>query len=61
MTKFRTKTSGQRSKEREEKIISWLPQTRSIVIEDAPHMLQITNTKEVARYISEFIKGNALR
>jgi pimeloyl-ACP methyl ester carboxylesterase len=56
-----TKTEGQRSKEREEKIIYWLPQTKSIVIKDASHRLQITNPEEVARDISEFITDNRSR
>ena len=39
------------SEERERLLLYWLPQTVTSSISDAPHMLQITNTKEVVQLI----------
>jgi hypothetical protein len=42
--------------EREELINYWLPLTVTISISNAPHMLQITNTKEVVHLIKLFFQ-----
>ena len=42
------------SEEREELLRYWLPQTVTRSISNAPHMLQITNTKEVVYLIKLF-------
>jgi pimeloyl-ACP methyl ester carboxylesterase len=44
------------SEEREELIRYWLPQTVTRSISNAPHMLQITNTKEVVYLIKLFFQ-----
>jgi hypothetical protein len=49
------------SEEREELLRYWLPQTVTRSISNAPHMLQITNTKEVVYLIKLFFQeGNTL-
>ncbi len=44
------------SEEREELLNYWLPQTVTTSISNAPHMLQITNTKEVVQLIALFFQ-----
>jgi hypothetical protein len=44
------------SEKREELLNYWLPQTVTTSISNAPHMLQITNTKEVVQLIALFYK-----
>jgi len=44
------------SEEREELLNYWLPQTVTTSISNAPHMLQITNTKEVLQLIELFFQ-----
>lgn len=44
------------SEEREELLNYWLPQTVTTSISNAPHMLQITNTKEVVQLIELFFQ-----
>src|ERR671910_3268603 len=44
------------SEEREELHNYWLPQTVTTSISNAPHMLQITNTKEVVQLIELFFQ-----
>ena len=44
------------SEAREELLNYWLPQTVNTSISNAPHMLQITNTKEVVQLITLFFK-----
>ena len=44
------------SKEREKLLKYWLPQTVNTSISNAPHMLQITNTKEVFHLIKLFFQ-----
>ena len=44
------------SKEREELLKYWLPQTVNTSISNAPHMLQIPNTKEVIHLIKLFFQ-----
>ena len=44
------------SEEREELLKYWLPQTVTTSISNAPHMLQITNTKEVVQLIELFFQ-----
>ena len=48
------------SEEREELINYWLPLTVTRSISNAPHMLQITNTKEVVHLIKLFFQVNTL-
>jgi hypothetical protein len=43
------------SKEREDLLNYWLPQTMTISIPNAPHMVQITNTKEVVQAMDVFL------
>ena len=44
------------SKERKKLLNYWLPQTGTTSISNAPHMLQITNTKEVVQAIKLFFQ-----
>ena len=44
------------SEEREELLNYWLPQTVTTSISNAPHILQITNTKEVVQLIALFFQ-----
>ena len=44
------------SKDREELLNYWLPQTVTTSIQNAPHMLQITHTKEVVQLIELFFQ-----
>ncbi len=44
------------SEEREELLNYWLPQTVTTSISNAPHMLQITNTKDVVQLIELFFQ-----
>jgi hypothetical protein len=44
------------SKDREELLKYWLPQTVNTSISNTPHMLQITNTKEVIHLIKLFFQ-----
>jgi pimeloyl-ACP methyl ester carboxylesterase len=43
------------SKDREDLLNYWLPQTMTISIPNAPHMIQITNPKEVVQTINSFL------
>jgi hypothetical protein len=43
------------SKEREDLLNYWLPQTMTISIPNAPHMVQITNPKEVVQAMDVFL------
>ncbi|HET9805269.1 MAG TPA: alpha/beta hydrolase [Nitrososphaeraceae archaeon] len=43
------------SKDREDLLNYWLPQTMTISIPNAPHMLQITNPKEVVQTMNIFL------
>ena len=43
------------SKEREDLLNNWLPQTMTTSIPNAPHMIQITNPKEVVQSINLFL------
>ena len=45
------------SEEREKLLNYWLPQTVTRSISNAPHMLQLTNTKEVVQLIELFSKS----
>ena len=47
------------SKEREDLLNYWLPQTITRSIPNAPHMVQITNPKEVVHAINIFLHNNA--
>jgi hypothetical protein len=42
------------SKDREDLLNYWLPQTMTISIPNAPHMIQITNPKEAVQAINSF-------
>jgi pimeloyl-ACP methyl ester carboxylesterase len=43
------------SKDREDLLTCWLPQTMTISIPNAPHMIQITNPKEVVHAMNKFL------
>ncbi len=43
------------SKDREDLLTYWLPQTMTISIPNAPHMIQITNPKEVVKIMNLFL------
>ena len=43
------------SKDSEDLLNYWLPQTMTIPIPNAPHMIQITNPKEVVQTINSFL------
>jgi pimeloyl-ACP methyl ester carboxylesterase len=45
------------SKEREDLLNYWLPQTMTTSIPNAPHMIQITNSKEVVQTINVFLQN----
>ena len=45
------------SKDREDLLTCWLPQTMTISIPNAPHMIQITNPKEVVHAMNKFLQN----
>ena len=49
------KKSRKLSKDREELLNYWLPQTITTSIPNAPHMIQITNSKQVIQIINKFL------